>query len=69
MSKNRCSYWYTGRSIRIYRREVWLEADGLYASEGGQYGGEIGIKTPAMTTSWRVVNTVRHRPEATLAYP
>ena len=22
---------------------VWLEADGLYAFEGGQYGGEIGL--------------------------
>jgi hypothetical protein len=25
---------------------VWLEADALYAFEGGEFGGEIGIKPP-----------------------
>ena len=27
----------------MYRREVWLEADALYAFKGGGFGEEVGM--------------------------
>ena len=41
---NRCSHWYTGRSIRMYRTQVvWLEVDALYASKGRRFGEAVGV--------------------------